>query len=534
MVRNLAVLLIVLAGIGAASLAAGDGGRTVGLVRNDPGASDGYTLFKPARILGIPPTAYLIDNGGRLVHSWHTPSMLIRHLLEDGSVIGLTSQGALRLGWDGTLLWDFSYAGGQVHHDLAVLPNGNVLIIVRETKSSADAIAAGRDPNLLSEGALWPDSIIEVEPTGTTSGRVVWEWHTWDHLVQDFDPTKDNLGVVADHPELIDVNFIEFTRPPDGEADWHHANSINYNAELDQIMLSVRHFSEIWVIDHSTTTEEAASRSGGDSGRGGDLLYRWGNPQAYDAGNPDDQQLFSQHDARWIEPGLPGAGNILVFNNGNGRGYSSVEEIVPPVDDSGNYALTAGQLYGPEAPTWTYSAPVRTDFYAALFSSAIRLPNGNTLINDGPIGTLFEVTVAGETVWKYVNPIQADGPLAQDDPIPPDGLGVFRATRYPPDYPGLAGRNLTPGGPLEIVKPTPTPTITTGPDPTPTPTSTPGDADGDGRLTSLDALVVLQYDAGLLTSLPSLEIADVNQDGSITSIDAALILQAVAGLAPLR
>ncbi len=528
--RDLVILWIVLVGvatgIGAASLAAGDGGRTVGLLQNDPAASEGYTLFKPARFLGPLPTAYLIDNDGRLVHSWDTPAVLVRDLLEDGSVIGQTFEGVMRIDWDGTPLWNYSYTDGQVHHDLAVLPNGNVLIIVRETKSSADAVVAGRDPDLLIDGALWPDSIIEVEPTGPTSGTVVWEWHAWDHMVQDFDPTKDNSGVVADHPELIDVNFIEFTRPPDGEADWHHANSINYNADLDQIVLSVRHFSEIWVIDHSTTTAEAASHSGGDSGRGGDLLYRWGNPQAYDAGGPDDQQLFSQHDARWIKPSLPGAGNILVFNNGNGRGYSSVDEIVPALDDSGNYAMTAGR-YEPEAPMWTYSAPVQTDFYAPFFSSAIRLPNGNTLINDGPIGTFFEVTVAGTSVWKYVNPIQVAGPLMQDDPIPTNGIGVFRATRYPPDYPGLAGRNLTPGGPLEIAKPTPPPTIT------PTPVATPGDADGDGQLTSLDALAILQYDAGLLTSLPNPEMADVNEDGNITSIDAALILQAIVGLAPL-
>ncbi|MGC8644373.1 MAG: hypothetical protein ACP5XB_31305, partial [Isosphaeraceae bacterium] len=60
--------------------------------------------------------------------------------------------------------------------------------------------------------------------------------------------------------------------------------------ELDQILLSVHSFSEIWIIDHGTTTAEAATHKGGRSGKGGDLLYRWGNPQAYRAGTAADQQ----------------------------------------------------------------------------------------------------------------------------------------------------------------------------------------------------------------------------------------------------
>ena len=135
--------------------------------------------------------------------------------------------------------------------------------------------------------------------------EVVGEWSVWDHLVQDYDPAKANFGVVAEHPEL------------------------------EQILISARNFSEIWIIDHSTTTEEAAGHSGGNGGKGGDLLYRWGNPQAYRAGTFADQQLFWQHNPHWIPEGLPGAGNILIFNNGyeyEGRypDYSSVVEITPP------------------------------------------------------------------------------------------------------------------------------------------------------------------------------------------------------------
>ena len=152
-----------------------------------------------------------------------------------------------------------------------------------------------------------PDHIIEVQPTGQTSGDIIWEWHAWDHLIQNYDSSKANYGVVGDHPELIDINFGEFYLSTD---DWMHTNSIDYNPQFDQILISVHNFDEIWVIDHSTTTEEAAGHSGGNSGKGGDLLYRWGNPESYDAGTASDQKLFGQHDTQWIKPDYPGAGHI--------------------------------------------------------------------------------------------------------------------------------------------------------------------------------------------------------------------------------
>jgi hypothetical protein len=94
----------------------------------------------------------------------------------------------------------------------------------------------------------------------------------------------ENYGVVVDHPELVDLNFS--SGGPPGGADWNHINSIDYNETLDQILLSVHNFSEIWVIDHSTTAAEAAGHSGGD------LLYRWGNPQTYDAGTAAESVMF--------------------------------------------------------------------------------------------------------------------------------------------------------------------------------------------------------------------------------------------------
>ncbi len=417
-----------------------------GLVTYDERASSGYTLFNPQRSK----TTYLIDIHGNVVHVWESayPSPNSAYLTENGSLLRPAvkernevfgqaggSGTVQELDWEGEVLWEFEYSSDQVrlHHDIEPLPSGNVLMIAWEMKSAEEAMAAGRNPDLLAEGGLWPDHIIEVDPA---TNEIVWEWHVWDHLIQDLYPDKENYGVVAEHPELLDINHSQ------GRVltDMNHINSIDYDPELDQILLSVHKTNEIWIIDHSTTTVEAAGHSGGNSGMGGDIVYRWGNPQVYHRGSADDQQLFLQHDAHWIAKDLDGGGNILIFNNGHGRkrAFSSVVEIVPPGNADGSYATLeegAGGVFGPSEPWWIYAAENPEDFYAANLSGAQRLPNGNTLICDGPTGTLFEITEEGEIVWTYVNPFAGQGPRGEQ-------YHVFRAHRYSPDYPGLVGRGL--------------------------------------------------------------------------------------------
>jgi len=440
--------------------------QTVGLFLNDEASFDGYTLFNQLNS----DTSYLIDNAGKLVHSWESsfaPGISV-YLLDNGHLLrtarfapggspfnaGGTGGRVEEFAWDGTQVWDYVYstADHRQHHDIERLPNGNVLMIAWERKTDLEAIAEGRDPGTLP-GQLWPDHLIEVQPVGASGGTIVWEWHTWDHLIQDFDPTKSNFGVVSDHPELININFAP------GPADWMHVNAVDYNPALDQIIVSSPRFNEVWIIDHSTTSAEAASHSGGSSGMGGDLLYRWGNPRAYDRGDAADQRLFGQHDAQWIEPGLIGAGNVLVFNNGVGRpqgNYSSVDEFAPPVDESGDYSLDAGSAYGPGELVWTYIADPPGDFFASFISGAQRLPNDDTLVCYGPQGTFFETTQDSTIVWEYVSPVTSNGTTPQGNS--PGNNSVFRAYRYPPDYPGLVGQDLTPGDPLEqYTKPLPVP-----------------------------------------------------------------------------
>ena len=108
-------------------------------------------------------------------------------------------------------------------------------------------------------GGLRYDYLIEVLPTGSEGGEIVWEWSTWDYLVQDFDSSKENYGDPSEHPELIDINF---RRPQSWSSkSWLHTNGIDYNPELDQIALSTRENSELWIIDHSASTEEAATQA---------------------------------------------------------------------------------------------------------------------------------------------------------------------------------------------------------------------------------------------------------------------------------
>jgi hypothetical protein len=310
------------------------------------------------------------------------------------------------------------------------MPNGHVLIIAYEEFTVAEALQAGRAAEDIHPDGLWADYIVEVDPA---TDDIVWEWHVWDHLVQDNDPLVDNFGVVVDHPELIDVSYRQPTNNP--RLFWTHTNSIAYNEQLDQILLSPRTFSEIWVIDHSTTPEEAAGHAGGSAGRGGDLLYRWGNPATHDAGDDSNRELYFQHNPRWIGPDAPGAGNILVFDNGDEvlRPYSRLVEIEPPLQPDGTYAY-AGGAYGPDHLTWVWEDP--QNFFAPNTSSAIRLVDGRTLVCSGPQGELFEVEVDDMLGWDYTI-----------------GFATFRAERYEADYPawdGLSPEDLEPGGAVVI------------------------------------------------------------------------------------
>lgn len=392
-------------------------------------AYDGYTLYSSSNSR----TTYLIDMQGTVVHSWQhaLTGGYACYLLENGNLLrpasipnaplrGAASSGLVQeIDWHGNVVWEYQYSSPTyiLHHDIEAMPNGNILMIAWEVKTAAQAQALGRT----SSTAFWPDHIIEVQPTRPSGGTIVWKWHAWDHLVQDKDASKPNYGVISEHPGRLDINLRGGNVLP-GSGDWLHINGISYNPDEDEIVISSHYMNEIYVIDHSTTMEEAAGNSGGRHGRGGDILYRWGNPANYAASGTKHFDVL--HCSWWIPTGSPGAGNILAYNNGMRQRASEILEISPPRDAHGRYIHDAGTAFEPASPVWSYSNG--TSFFSNHLGGNQRLPNGNTLIAESTKGRLFEVTASGERVWEHT--------IGRETP---------RALRYAADYPGLAALRTT-------------------------------------------------------------------------------------------
>ncbi len=436
---------------------------TVGLISFDNRVSDGYTLLSTHHST----TTYLIDNCGFVVHSWESdyyPGVTVK-LLSNGDLLRATKYnseffihggagGRIELlNWDGSIKWEFNYASSEYrhHHDVHEMDNGNFLILAWDKHTRSDAILAGRDPALIGtdDDDIWGEHIIEVKPLDNNGFEIVWEWYVWDHLVQEYDNTKNNYGSVADSPELIDLNLI--SSEIDGP-DIVHANGFSYSETLDQIIISSRNYNEFWIIDHSTSTEEAKGHIGGAHEKGGDLIYRYGNPQAYSQGTIEDKKLFGQHNVRWTGSDT----KVMLFNNGyerEGEVYSSVDFLeLPMVDDK--YVVDDEGTYGPNDFDRTYkSTDIQGFEFSGFISGAVELENNNILICSGAVGTLVEITPDGEPVWNYINPITSNGIVEQGysfiDNQSTRNL-VFRAYKYPMDYGAFSNINLTPIDRIEL------------------------------------------------------------------------------------
>ncbi|MEH6678953.1 MAG: aryl-sulfate sulfotransferase [Sediminicola sp.] len=335
---------------------------------------------------------YLMDTNANLVHEWPLGDRKIGNdafLLPDGTLLASLQAtnpeilfggfgGKIQLiGKNGETLWNFDYSDSlkRTHHDVEMLPNGNILAIAWEKMPLQLAVENGSNRNV----DIYPESVLEINPH---TNVIVWEWHSWDHLVQDFDDTKLNYGVVSQNPQLINLNYVE---APDGNI--MHANGIAYDEDNDLIYLSVNFYSEVWVLDHSTTTEVAATHAGGNFGKGGDLIYRFGNPSAYND-NISVRKFYNNHFPNLFEPG-----KMLLFSNGGNLEQSSIFELQLPVE------LSEQQIPLNTFPTvlWNFTDE---NLYSPKVSGAVRLSNGNTLITEGDYG-IWEVTPNSEVVWKF-------------------------------------------------------------------------------------------------------------------------------------
>ena len=444
------------------------GQNTVGTIAYDPELyTEGYTMIYPHN----QNRAMLLNACGEVVHDWtmdedRRPGNTA-YLQSNGDVIMTSRPAAVgddaiwaggggatieRRTWDNEVLWSYTANNDslRLHHDITVTPNGNVIAICWEAIDSLECIANGRNPDLLAGGVLWSDKLIELQPDTTGGAHVVWEWRAWDHLIQDFDSTKANYGVVADNPQRIDVNYGSIGSQP---RDWHHMNAIDYFPYYDtagQIILSVPTFNEVWVIWHDYQFSD-------------DLIWRWGNPAAYQRGDSTDQKLFYQHDIHWgdglgVNPGNPDFTKFFVFNNRvpntDTTGTHSEVAVISPIFDEydGGYDFdTSTGRWGPDDFQWTYTQP---GLNSTGLSSFQRLGNGGNLICNGRTGELTELTEDGETAWQYRTPLLQGAPVAQGTALETNNNLTFRADRYPIDFPAFDNQDLSSGMVIEV-DPTP-------------------------------------------------------------------------------
>ncbi len=440
------------------------GQLTVGTIYHTEEALDGYTFFSP--FSGT--KAYLVDNCGRKINVWDrgTRPGLSAYFLDNGLMLrtyktnpngpftSASNAGGLELvDWDNNTVWSYEFNTETFlsHHDAVYMPNGNILLLTWELIYFDELVELGRDPNEIApEGFAWNEKIIEIETIGNDSINIVWEWKIKDHYIQDLDSTKSNFGVISEHPELFDINLAQLDSPNShSDLDYNHFNAIDYNEELDQILISVRNSDEIWIIDHSTTIEEAATHTGGRYGKGGDILYRWGNASAYQRADISEEVLYGQHGSHWIKSG-PDKGKILIYNNGNGRpgtDYSIIELLVPEQNIDGSYPVPESEPFGPLSAEWRYGDEQEDRFFSPYLSNAQRLPNGNTLVNAGSPGYVFEINDNKEIVWEYIIPLFGDTPANQGGFV--NNNSTFRAYKFAKNFSGFDGIEISVGAPIE-------------------------------------------------------------------------------------
>jgi hypothetical protein len=263
-------------------------------------------------------------------------------------------------------------------------------------------------PAVAGDVMLVDDRLIEITP----DGKVVWEWTAGEHI--------DELGFAPDARAAIkaaaDVNTAR------GTYDWLHVNSATYLGPNRWFDAGDRRFAPNHVIISSRQASLLAI-----VGRDGSIVWRLGPDFSASPELRKIRQIIGQHHAHFIPKGLPGAGNLLVFDNGGSSGYGFAGPIAP--DGVGAFARATSRVLEINPVTlelvWSYVQPAQ--FYSSNISGAQRLPNGNTLVTEGAPGRMFEVTREGTLVWEYMSPF-----FGTAGPRPTNA--VYRAYRVPYDW----------------------------------------------------------------------------------------------------
>ncbi|KAK3250244.1 hypothetical protein CYMTET_40373 [Cymbomonas tetramitiformis] len=414
------------------------------VTHNPEETSEGYTLISPINDRA----SFLVDNYGNVARVWDESRVFESkdELYPDGTrgsiVLETTSpydesitasietydiNGRSLWTWSGKNLLENYYnityttmsAPVGVTHDLLRLPgSGNFLTIFGVPMSDAEALSVGWS-NFDDDSILKRDLIIEID---SATSEVVWIWDPIEHIIQDQHPDLPTYGTPSLHPELLDPNYVQKRKNAGSEystieGQLTHFSGLYYDEKHDQILVSeALRYSEVWILDHSALIP--SGHTGGRYGKGGDILYRWGNAEAYGLGGIDSNILKVTHDPHLIEDGLRGAGNMLVFNNGfflgnqtsvenlrpdTSYGVSSVHEITLPRNPDGSFYRNEGHAYGPlrDEQVWVYHADPPESLWTGQFGGSQRMSNGNTLISAGNVfARLLEVTEDNSIVWE--------------------------------------------------------------------------------------------------------------------------------------
>jgi hypothetical protein len=276
----------------------------------------------------------LMDMNGRVVHSWSEARARSRvRLLEDGSLLAIgLGRTIRRYDWDGDLVWELRLEEKIPHHDVIRLANGNTMVLVRARGSRTD-------------------DLLEVDDSGT----IVWEWPSGEHLAPYFDRTAVRRRDVTHINSVQELPANRLFRQ--GDRRFRPGN----------LLLSARNLNAVFLIDRET----------------GEVVWHF------------DEALDMQHEALMIGPGLPGQGNILVFNNGYGNRYeyrkSSVIEVDPRT----------------KSIVWSYSS---NGFFSPTGGAEQPLANGNVLVSSSRGRRAFEVTRSGRIVWQWAPPFEPKRP----------------------------------------------------------------------------------------------------------------------------
>lgn len=421
------------------------GGVFVGYVHAEPSVyPTGVTLYNPSKAYGtyvlfgaLNGKSYLIDMDGNEVHTWPYvgfPTMLLDPKLvhgEKGHVLVhldklIGDKLIAELDWNGHIVWKWGenapQGGAYQDQDWVRLKNGDTLLLCTYDHVIPE----------FSRKPIADQAIYEVTP----AGKIVWRWVTGDHI-NEFGISPAGMRIL--HRTLangfpgmgfLTINDMKVLGPN----KWADAGDKRFNP--NNIIISSREASFVVIIDKKTghivwrLGPNFSDTWGTAKGAHTASPFRFMEPQFSDTVPRPFDRMSGQHDAHLIPEGLPGAGDLLLFDNEGPSGFPTIRLS----HHVGSRVLEINPVK--KEIVWQYTAENSGQgdwtFYSSFLGSARRLPNGNTLIDEGMNGRIFQVTPQGEVVWEYVNPHFGPAIVTRKKDV--QSNWVYRAQPVPYDW----------------------------------------------------------------------------------------------------